>query len=155
MKASIRGWKRELMRLHRRIGDLLPRSEVRERSLAARGHDLDSGRHKRSIAASGQELVQPQVGSPPWAAKHAYVGLRSRLNVLGAIKSPQNGHVGLVPSGCINSPANVDGRNRCAPCKGDDLVVLIDAHPRNAWLMGAVNKRLREEFAKLHVEINE
>src|SRR5919198_1381124 len=28
----------------------------------------------------------------------------------------------------------------------DDLVVLIDAHPRNAWLLGAVNKRLREEF---------
>jgi RNA-directed DNA polymerase len=37
----------------------------------------------------------------------------------------------------------------------DDLVVLIDAHPRNAWLQGAVNKRLREEFAKLQVEINE
>ena len=37
----------------------------------------------------------------------------------------------------------------------DDLVVLIDAHPRNAWLLEAVNKRLREEFAKLQVEINE
>ena len=37
----------------------------------------------------------------------------------------------------------------------DDLVVLIDAHPRNAWMLGAVNKRLREEFAKLQVEINE
>jgi RNA-directed DNA polymerase len=37
----------------------------------------------------------------------------------------------------------------------DDLVVLIDAHPRNAWLVGAVSKRLREEFAKLQVEINE
>jgi RNA-directed DNA polymerase len=37
----------------------------------------------------------------------------------------------------------------------DDLVVLIDAHPRNAWLLGAVNKRLREEFAQLQVEINE
>ena len=36
-----------------------------------------------------------------------------------------------------------------------DLVVLIDAHPRHAWLLGAVNKRLREELAKLHVEINE
>jgi len=33
--------------------------------------------------------------------------------------------------------------------------VLIDAHPRNAWLLGAVNKRLREEFAKLQLEINE
>ena len=37
----------------------------------------------------------------------------------------------------------------------DDLVVLIDAHPRNRWLLGAVTKRLREEFAKLQVEINE
>ena len=37
----------------------------------------------------------------------------------------------------------------------DDLVVLIDAHPRNAWLLGAVNRRLREEFTKLQVEINE
>ena len=37
----------------------------------------------------------------------------------------------------------------------DDLVVLIDAHPRHAWLLGAVTRRLREEFAKLQVEINE
>jgi RNA-directed DNA polymerase len=37
----------------------------------------------------------------------------------------------------------------------DDLVVLIDAHPRNAWLLGAVSRRLREEFAKLQVDINE
>lgn len=37
----------------------------------------------------------------------------------------------------------------------DDLAVLIDAYPRNAWLLGAVNKRLGEEFAKLQVEINE
>jgi RNA-directed DNA polymerase len=40
---------------------------------------------------------------------------------------------------------------RCA----DDLVVLIDSHPRNDWLMRAVDKRLREELAKLRVEINE
>ena len=37
----------------------------------------------------------------------------------------------------------------------DDLVVLIDSHPRHEWLMGAVEKRLREELAKLKVEINE
>ena len=37
----------------------------------------------------------------------------------------------------------------------DDLVILIDAHPRHDWLMGAVEKRLREEFADLQVEINE
>ena len=37
----------------------------------------------------------------------------------------------------------------------DDLVVLIDSHPRHEWLRGAVEKRLREEMTKLRVEINE
>ena len=37
----------------------------------------------------------------------------------------------------------------------DDLVVLIDAYKRHDWLVGAVTKRLREEFAKLQVEIND
>ena len=37
----------------------------------------------------------------------------------------------------------------------DDLVVLVDAHPRHAWVRQAVLVRLRQEFAKLHVEINE
>ena len=37
----------------------------------------------------------------------------------------------------------------------DDLVVLIDAYKRHDWLLTAVMKRLREEFVKLDVEINE
>ena len=37
----------------------------------------------------------------------------------------------------------------------DDLVILIDAHPRQDWLLPAVEKRLREELATLQVEINE
>jgi RNA-directed DNA polymerase len=37
----------------------------------------------------------------------------------------------------------------------DDLVVLVDAHPRHRWLRGAVQKRIREELAKIQVEINE
>ncbi len=37
----------------------------------------------------------------------------------------------------------------------DDLVILVDAFPRHDWLLKAVDKRLREELAKLHVEINE
>ena len=37
----------------------------------------------------------------------------------------------------------------------DDLVILIDAHPKHAWLKAAVEKRLREELATLQVEINE
>ena len=37
----------------------------------------------------------------------------------------------------------------------DDLVVLVDAHRRHDWLIGAVEKRLREEFAALQVEVND
>jgi RNA-directed DNA polymerase len=37
----------------------------------------------------------------------------------------------------------------------DDLVILVDAYPRHDWLLRAVNKRLREELGKLHVELNE
>src|SRR5580765_4821379 len=37
----------------------------------------------------------------------------------------------------------------------DDMVILIDAEPRNDWLVRAVERRLREELAKLRVEINE
>jgi RNA-directed DNA polymerase len=37
----------------------------------------------------------------------------------------------------------------------DDMVILIDAHPRHDWLVKAVAKRLREELVKLQVEINE
>ena len=34
-------------------------------------------------------------------------------------------------------------------------MILINAHPRHDWLLGAVEKRLRGELAKLHVEVNE
>jgi RNA-directed DNA polymerase len=37
----------------------------------------------------------------------------------------------------------------------DDLVILVDAHRRQNWLVEAVERRLREELVKLRVEINE
>src|SRR6202050_789380 len=37
----------------------------------------------------------------------------------------------------------------------DEMVILIDAHQRNDWLVKAVDRRLREELAKLRVLINE
>src|SRR5260370_5275144 len=37
----------------------------------------------------------------------------------------------------------------------DDLGILLDAHPRHAWLVKAVERRLREELAELRGEINE
>jgi RNA-directed DNA polymerase len=37
----------------------------------------------------------------------------------------------------------------------DDMVLLIDSHPRQDWLVEAVARRVREELVKLQVEINE
>jgi RNA-directed DNA polymerase len=37
----------------------------------------------------------------------------------------------------------------------DDLVILVDSHVRHHWLRRAVERRLREELAKLQVEVNE
>src|SRR3979411_1259904 len=37
----------------------------------------------------------------------------------------------------------------------DDMVILVDAERRSDWLVKAIDRRLREEFAKLRVEINE
>jgi RNA-directed DNA polymerase len=33
-------------------------------------------------------------------------------------------------------------------------MILVDAHSRHDWLMGVVEKRLREELAELQVEVN-
>src|SRR5258708_6192547 len=37
----------------------------------------------------------------------------------------------------------------------DDMVILVDAERRSDWLVKAIDRRLREEVAKLCVEINE
>jgi RNA-directed DNA polymerase len=37
----------------------------------------------------------------------------------------------------------------------DDLVILVHPHANNSWLIRALPRRLREEFAKLEVEVNE
>jgi RNA-directed DNA polymerase len=37
----------------------------------------------------------------------------------------------------------------------DDLVILVDRHPRHDWLLTAAARRLREELAKLDLRLNE
>ena len=57
----------------------------------------------------------------------------------------------------MGKPAATD-RPRLTPLSHSftlDWVILIDSHPRQDWLVKAVEKRLREELAKLRVEINE
>jgi RNA-directed DNA polymerase len=37
----------------------------------------------------------------------------------------------------------------------DDLVVLVDGHPRHEWLTQVINDRVRQELTKLEVQVNE
>src|SRR5258708_14426476 len=41
------------------------------------------------------------------------------------------------------------------PGRHQNLAITLDAYKRHDWLVGAVDKRLREEFGKLQVEIND
>lgn len=50
----------------------------------------------------------------------------------------------------------VSGRTRIEYARyADDLVILVDGHARWSELLGKVQRRLREELAKLHVAIND
>ncbi len=35
------------------------------------------------------------------------------------------------------------------------MVILVDAHTRHDWLLKAINRRIREEIAKLGIQVNE
>ena len=93
--------------------------------------------------------------------------LKMMLKTSGKLGVPQGGVISpLLSNIYLNEVDRMLERAKQATCRGrytyveyarfaDDLVVLIDAHPRNRWLLGAVHQRLREEFATLQVEVNE
>jgi RNA-directed DNA polymerase len=78
----------------------------------------------------------------------------------GGVISPMLSNLYLTEVDCMLEKAIATTRRgkypnvQCARF-ADDLVVLIDSHPRHEWLREAVEKRLREEMTKLRVEINE
>ena len=61
--------------------------------------------------------------------------------------------------GCWKRPREVTRNGRYTYLEyvryADDVVILVDGFRRHAWLLSAVLQRLREELAKLQVEINE
>src|SRR5437879_5735006 len=78
----------------------------------------------------------------------------------GGVISPVLSNVYLTEVDCMLEKAIATTRRGQYPNVqyaryADDLVVLIDSHPRHEWIVKAVEKRLREELAKLRVEINE
>ena len=94
--------------------------------------------------------------------------LKAILKASGSIGVPQGGGISpLLSNIYLNEVDQMLERAEAVTCKGaytyveyarfaDDLVVLIDdAHQSRKGLFKAVERRLREEFARLGVEINE
>jgi RNA-directed DNA polymerase len=93
--------------------------------------------------------------------------LKMMLKATGKQGVPQGGVISpLLSNLYLNEVDRMLERAIATTCNGkytyvqyarfaDDLVILIDSYRRHDWLVQAVNKRLREELAKLRVEINE
>ena len=118
---------------------------------------FDNVRHDRLLEKVAQRVDDPDV-------MHL---LKVMLKASGKKGVPQGGVISpLLSNLYLNEVDRMLERAREITRKGkythveyarfaDDLVILVDAHRRHDWLIGAVNKRLREEFDKLRVEIND
>ena len=90
--------------------------------------------------------------------------LKVMLKASGKKGVPQGGVISpLLSNLCLNEVDRMLERAREVTRNGkyiyieyarfaDDLVILIDAYKRHDWLIGAVERRLREEFGKLQAE---
>jgi RNA-directed DNA polymerase len=89
---------------------------------------------------------------------HAHQRRRVR-NIVGGVSTPVLSNLSLTEVDRLRERAKEVTRygqyTDVEYCRfADDLVVLVDAHARHDWLVEAINKRLREELAKIQVEIN-
>ena len=78
----------------------------------------------------------------------------------GGVISPLLSNIYLNEIDCMLEKAREVTRNRGYTNVqyaryADDLVILVSAHWSQKWVLGAVSRRLREELAKLEVDLNE
>ena len=139
-----------------RVAESIVRQKVRIIDLDLKGY-FDNVRHDVLLAKVARRVKDQQV-------MHL---LKLILASTGKRGVPQGGVISPVLSNIyLNEVDRMPERARESTRSGtytsveyaryaDDLVVLIDAYKEHDWLLDAVVKRLREEFAKLKVEINE
>jgi RNA-directed DNA polymerase len=77
----------------------------------------------------------------------------------GGVISPLLSNIYLNEVDCMLEKAKEVTRDKYTHLEyarfADDLVILVDGYPRHKWLVTAVDKRLREELARMGVEVNE
>ena len=140
-----------------RVAQGILRRKTRVLDLDLRAY-FDSVRHDRLLAKVAKRVQDNE-------AMHL---LKVILKASGSIGVPQGGVISpLLSNVYLNEVDQMLERAKEVTRKGaytyveyarfaDDLVVLIDdAHPHQQGLFQAVHRRLREEFARLGVEINE
>jgi RNA-directed DNA polymerase len=118
---------------------------------------FDTVRHHILLAKVAQRISDEEV---LWL-------LRMILKASGKQGVPQGGVISPTLSNLyLNEVDRMLERAKAVTCQAgragieyarfaDDLVVLVRSEPQHSWLREAVEQRLREEFAKLEVEVNE
>jgi RNA-directed DNA polymerase len=139
-----------------RVADAIAQGKTRVIDIDLKAY-FDGVRHDLLLAKVAQRINDDDV-------LHL---LKIMLKANGKQGVPQGGVISPVLSNIyLNEVDRMLERAKETTCNGkfihieyarfaDDAVILINAHPRNSWLLKAVDKRLREELAKLHVQINE
>ena len=139
-----------------RVAEAIVRRKTRVLDLDLRAY-FDNVRHDRLLEKVAQRVNDPDI-------MHL---LKIMLKASGKKGVPQGGVISpLLSNLYLNEVDKMLEQARESTRDGkytyveyarfaDDMVVLINAHQRHDWLIGAVTKRLREEFAKLQVEIND
>src|SRR6185312_5080451 len=140
----------------KRVAEAIVQRKTRVLDVDLRAY-FDNVRHDRLLAKVAQRIEDGDI-------MHL---LKVMLKASGKMGVPQGGVISpLLSNLYLNEVDKMLERAREVTRKdeythveyarfADDLVVLIDAHRRHDWLLAAVSKRLREEFAKLQVEIND
>jgi RNA-directed DNA polymerase len=140
----------------KRVAEAIVQRKTRVHDLDLRAY-FDNVRHDRLLAKVAQRVNDVDI-------LHL---LKVMLKASGKMGVPQGGVISpLLSNLYLNEVDKMLERAREVTRHGkytaveyarfaDDLVILIDAHRRHDWLVGAVDKRLREEFAKLQVEVND